>query len=304
MRSTAIVIFAFNRPDHLAETLAHLSRAEGVNDLPLYVFVDGARHEREQEAVLAVRALAENFSHPQKTLHFKARNSGLKASVLAGVQIVFEQCDQIIVLEDDICVHPDFLQYHLKCLNLYEAQSDIWSVSAYVIPAIGKALHTQTGQELFMAPRASSWGWSTWKSRWQQAVWDKEIVLKHATQNCMAYHKTGGDKLRMLMREMAGKSSSWAILWDYSHFMHGAYCVYPHTSYVRNIGLDHSGTHSRPSAAYAADLTELKPVVKFEPVLNVVPAVNNAFRRINLKFYRTPFDLLKCMFHKLKAVFR
>lgn len=292
MPETALLIFAFNRPDHLRETLSHLLNAHGSSDLPLYFFIDGARNSQEANKVKEVEQLARDYPHPHKTIHVSQENKGLRSSVIGGMSSVFADFDAAIVLEDDICVHPDFIGYHLNCLEIYRNRQDIWSVSGYVIPAVGKACMHACQQEVFMAPKSSSWGWSTWKSRWEQAVWDKQIIARHLRLHVSSYRQTGGDKLRMLLRELSGKSSSWAILWDYSHFMHGAACIYPNNSLVINIGLDYSGTHSKPSKAYTVSFSGYRKIVQFPPDIAPQREVYRIFGGINRKWYREPLDWL------------
>lgn len=301
MGNTAIVIFAFNRPDHLEKTLLHLAACHTYRQFPLYFFIDGPRNNLESEKVNEVKKLAAEYDHGDKRIFSSQINAGLRPSVLNGMNSVFKEFERAIVLEDDICVHPDFLDYHLNCLDLYENHHQIWSVSGFIIPRLGKKLNDLTAKEMFLAPRASSWGWSTWRSRWEMAVWDKQIIFDHFRRHFIAYHRSGGDKLRMLVREMEGKSSSWAILWDYNHFMNKAGCIYPFSSYITNIGLDHSGTHSKPFAAYEMDLQAHRSVIKFETNPVSDPPVNRAFSRINRKLYRLPFDFIRLLILILKG---
>lgn len=301
MPNTSIVIFAFNRPDHLAKTLEHLSRADRFLELPVCFFIDGPRNDGEKEAVSEVLNLANSFQHPNVQIHANPENKGLRPSIISGLSKVFKQFDQAIILEDDILVHPEFISYHLNCLDVFNARNDVWSVSGFVIPQVGKDCFKATNEDILLAPRASSWGWSTWKVKWQQAIWDNNAIKAHFLNNYWTYHKTGGDKLRMLTRELSGKSSSWAIIWDYNHFMNSSFCVYPSSSLVANIGLDYSGTHSKPKDNYAVNLDDFKGNFDFKSNIQIHNKVFKIFSKINLKFYRLPFDLLKVLVLKFKS---
>lgn len=298
--STAIVIFAFNRPDHLQQTLAHLSLNPEVGDLPVYFFIDGPRNEKDVKAIQQVKDLAQSFNAAKLNILARDKNLGLKRSVIAGISSVFESHEQAIILEDDICVSEKFVAYHLACLEKYKADNSIWSVSGYVIPELGANIEKVCTQPVVLAQRASSWGWSTWKSRWVQAEWNSDKVFSHFKDNYKSYGKTSGDKLRMIVRELGGKSSSWAIIWDYNHFLNNAYCIYPTHSYVRNIGLDNSGTHSKPKKSYVVDtLNNYLPVLP--DVLIPDSKVKALFSKINWKPYRWPLDtwrLLKLLLSK------
>lgn len=293
---TAIILFAFNRPEHLRETVEHLKLNKEFGQMSVFVFIDGPRHEGERQAVEKVKAVAQSVRAEGVEIVARESNLGLKRSVISGISRVFEQYEQAIILEDDICVSPEFIAFHLQCLDLYRDRPDIWSVSGFVIPEVGEKSRQLSGESAVLAQRASSWGWSTWKSRWSQAQWDSAEVLKQLAGNYRAYDKTGGDKLRMLVRELSGNSSSWAIIWDYNHFTHQAYCVYPVESYIRNIGLDNSGTHSKPLKAY--DVAELNhSPIDLNPEIRVNNKVLSVFSHINRKPYRWLLDRYRL--HKL-----
>jgi hypothetical protein len=229
---------------------------------------------------------------------------GLKASVKNGISHVLSKHETVIVLEDDICVNQNFLEFHNTCLQKYKENQEVWYVSAFVIPKIGKNIENRTRERYFLAQRASSWGWSTWKDRWEQVEWDEKILFEclNRDDNYKKYYSTGGDKIRMLLDCFEKKNNSWAIIWDLNHFINKTYCLYPSRSFASNIGLDNSGVHSKPKASYNVDLKNWD----FDPLqLPERPAnpsfVRNKFRQINKKLYRDVLDLLR--FRRLKKNF-
>lgn len=302
MKKTAIVIFAFNRPDHLSATLDYLSRSKKAFELPLIFFIDGPRNDAEKKAVEDVVNLAEKFIHPLKQIYCQKSNYGLKKSVITGINVVFETFDQAIILEDDICINQEFINFHLKCLEMYYERNDIWSISGFVIPEIGYKANKITSEELVLAPRASSWGWSTWKYKWNQANWDSKFIANSLKFNYKDYSRTGGDKLRMLLREIEGKSNSWAIIWDYNHFINKAYCVYPVKPLIKNIGLDNSGTHSKPKKAYEVILDEGYITSKFLKDIKPNESIMKLFSKINRKLHRFPLDFFNLLKFKITRI--
>ena len=292
MHSHAIVVYAFNRPEHLAQTLQHLQEALGVNQIPLYFFIDGPRNDKDKSKIAEVQKLIEGFSHPLKKVHASVENFGLRNSVIGGLNRVFEEAETAMVLEDDICIHPEFINFHKLCLKNYSNQRNVFSISAYVIPQVGKECEYIAKEELFLAQRASSWGWSTWANRWKMAVWDNKVIASKYLKQPLAYHRSGGDKIRMLHNELLGKSHSWAIIWDFNHFMNQAYGLYPNRSLVKNVGLDDSGTHSKPYAPYQVDLNSFQIIRVYPFKIEVNTRVQKVFREINRKVYRYPLDLL------------
>ncbi|MCC6818177.1 MAG: hypothetical protein IT245_04745, partial [Bacteroidia bacterium] len=162
----------------------------------------------------------------------------------------------------------------------------------FVIPEIGLLAQKVSNDSIVIAQRASSWGWSTWKSRWNKAVWDSNYIFENFKANHALYNKTSGDKLRMLVRELGGRNSSWAIIWDYNHFMNHAYCIYPTHSLIRNIGLDNSGTHSKPLKYYEVDEFSGKEI-RLPSVLLPNTKIDALFSKINRKPHRWLLDKFK-----------
>jgi len=60
----------------------------------------------------------------------------------------------------------------------------------------------------------------------------------------------GSDLPQLLELQMKQKIDSWAIRFCFAHYQNSAYCVHPRTTLVHNMGLDGSGTHSRPERRF------------------------------------------------------
>ena len=300
-----VAIFVYNRPDHFRQVIGFLQKNNGASETDLYIFSDGARTGRDKEAVDAIRDFSGHIKGFRDVQVFSSeQNLGLKASVRKGISHVLSLHDSVIVVEDDICTNRNFLDYHNDCLGKYKDQAHVWSVSGYVIPAMGKAVKEQTGETYFLIPRASSWGWSTWKDRWEKVNWDEHSLLKHLGEGdtYKRYFATGGDKIRMLLDCFEKKNNSWAIIWDFNHFLNGGYCLYPTRSFVRNIGLDRSGVHSKPREEYAVELEDWPFDPSALPEKPVSPPLaQKIYRRLNRKIYRDILD--RWRFGNLKLKF-
>jgi hypothetical protein len=127
-------------------------------------------------------------------------------------------------------------------------------------------------------------------------VWDDQQVKEYLfnDRNLERYNASGGDKLRMLFNNFDRKINSWAILWDFCHFMNDGYCLYPSRSFASNIGLDHSGTHTKRLPEYEVSLSDWpfdSESLPESPHLN--PVVSKVFRNINRKFYRDILDYFR-----------
>lgn len=239
-----IILFVYNRPHHTKLTLDSIKKNELSKQSELFIFSDGAKNEGDKEKVEEVRKLISGVSGFKNVTIFKSeKNKGLANSVIFGVTKIFEVYDKLIVFEDDILCSSNFLKFINKALDFYRNNPQIFSVSGYTFPL---EFPLNYEDEIFVSYRASSWGWATWKDRWEKADWEvKDFDLfKNDKIRQREFNRGGEDLTTMLFKQKLGKIDSWAIRWGYSHYLNNAFCLYPKNSMIKNIGHDNSGTHS------------------------------------------------------------
>src|SRR5699024_3409085 len=95
-------------------------------------------------------------------------NKGLANSVISGVTKVIDKFGKVIVIEDDLISSTDFLSYMNNALEFYEMNKSIWSISGYNIPI---DIPSNYKHDVYLSYRGCSWGWATWKNRWNQTDW-------------------------------------------------------------------------------------------------------------------------------------
>lgn len=256
MRYAPVVIFGYNRPEHLRRTINALAENYGAKNTEIFLFLDGAKGNRDNELVEEVHRIGQNLISDSRfggvSVSVSEENRGLANSVINGVGKVIKKWGRVIVLEDDLVTSKDFLQFMNDCLNYYEEYEKIWSISGYTfdLPSLNKI-----GADVYFGYRASSWGWATWQDRWFTVDWNvtdysrfRYRLLKRARFN------RGGTNLSDMMdRQMAGDVNSWAIRWCYSQFKQDKLTVFPCKSKVTNVGQDGSGTHSNIKNQYEAN---------------------------------------------------
>lgn len=256
-RLAPIVLFCYNRPRHLQQTIESLQKNALAPESELFIYSDGARNERDELAVSEVRRYVANVSG-FKNVHVIAaeRNKGLAASVIAGVSEVLTRNGKVIVLEDDMLSASDFLVFMNQALDTYAERPDIFSVTGYTPPAQYPAGYPN---DVFLAPRASSWGWGTWVHKWAQADWQVRDFqsLKNDSKRQNAFNRGGEDLWPMLAKQQKGVIDSWAIRWTYAQFRNHAFGLYPVRSKIKNIGTDGTGTNfTFESGEYGQEMAE------------------------------------------------
>ncbi|MEJ2105602.1 MAG: glycosyltransferase [Ignavibacteriaceae bacterium] len=249
-----IILFVYNRPEHTRQTLEYLSKNKLAESFKLFIFSDGPKTEKDQQKVSEVRDLLKNIKgFKEIKIAEREKNLGLANSVINGVNQIFKSYEKVIVLEDDIISSPSFLKFMNDALDFYKADEKIFSVSGYPYPV---KIPASYNKDVFIAHRASSWGWGTWKDRWQKVDWelkDYSSLLKNIEdQNLLK--EAGEDLLPMLKAQIKDEVDSWAIRWTYTQLKNNAFCLYPVSPLCKNIGTDWSGTHSSSSKKLNVEL--------------------------------------------------
>ncbi|NDF16115.1 glycosyltransferase, partial [bacterium] len=81
-----VVVFAYNRPDHLEKTLLALSRNELAAETGVTVYSDGSRDAKAVDAVNGVRKLVREFKgFKSLALIEREVNFGLAKNIISGV---------------------------------------------------------------------------------------------------------------------------------------------------------------------------------------------------------------------------
>lgn len=254
-----IIVFCYNRKEHLEKTLYALEQNRLANQSEIYIFADGSRGEKDKEAVEEVRDYLKVYRTKTcfKTIEVieSEKNKGLANSIIEGVSRIIEKYGKVIVVEDDLVTSADFLEYMNQTLDFYEEDEKIWSVTGYTLPLKGLKTYKE---DVYLSYRASSWAWGTWKDRWETVDWDvkdfKELSQSPKMQKQL--NRGGREMFQMLKAQQEGKNNSWAIRWCYSQSKQNKYTVHPKFCKVKNIGGDGSGENSLASKKYLTELDD------------------------------------------------
>mgnify|MGYP001851470698 CR=1 FL=1 len=258
MRDMApIVLFVYNRPDHTKRTVEALAKNKLAQYSNLYIISDGYKDENQKDKVISVREYIHSIESKKMFKKVEVienvKNKGLATSIISGVSLILNLYDKIIVLEDDLVVSSDFLEYMNRALIFYEKKNNVWSVSGYT-PELYCLL--KYDKDVYASPRGCSWGWGTWKNRWCKVDWkvrDYELFKRNRKMK-KEFLKGGPDMVKMLEDQMNGKIDSWAIRWCYQECKEQMITIYPRVSRVQNIGCDNTGTHCGYSNMYDVHL--------------------------------------------------
>lgn len=256
MNVAPVIIFNYNRPDHSLRVWDALSRNELARDTELYLYCDGPKENASLEMkqrILSLHEQAKQYAiDAPKTGKFKAvhvvcaeANKGLANSIIGGVSDVMSKHSRVIVLEDDLLTSQYFLKYMNTALDKYGSYPAVFSIGGYNFPPQKMSIPKDYPYDAYVSVRCCSWGWATWKEKWERIDWSlnyMEEFLKQPEQ-IEAFNRGGDDLTEMLCMQRDHKIDSWAIRFAFQHFYHHAVTILPCVSYVDNIGCDGTGEH-------------------------------------------------------------
>jgi len=276
MQIAPIVLFAYNRPWHLAQTVEALRQNELADQSDLVIYSDGPKNPADLLKVEEVRKYIRTIEgfHSIKIVQ-REKNYGLAASIITGVAEIINDYGRIIAMEDDLVTSPYFLKYMNEALNYYEKEDRVISIVGYIYPVEGLP-------ETFFLRGTDCLGWGTWKRGWDLFEADGQKLLselkKHKLTKPFDYNGAY-PYTKMLEHQIQGKVSSWAIRWHASGFVKGLLTLFPGRSLVMHIGGDGSGTNCEVTSHLDVQLS-------FAPVqIEDIPVMEHEVARKKIQRY-------------------
>jgi len=280
-----LALFVYNRGDHTQSVLDRLCQNLLIEKTPLFIFSDAPKGPKDSPQVERVRGILRKYNHlGELRIVEREENYGLSRSIITGVTELLNRYGKVIVLEDDLVTSPYFLKFMNGALNHYENDQRIMSVSGFNFPTSKKVPPEYYPHDVYLSRRNTSWGWATWKDRWEKVDWeisDYDDFLRDKKAQ-MSFDLGGSDLTKMLIAQMEGRIDSWAIRFAYAHFRQGGYSLVPTRSYIYNIGHDGSGTHCKAGTGYEDETNVSKKHVTFPGKLEPDDIVLDAYRKVYL----------------------
>lgn len=242
-----IVVFAYNRVEHLKKTINALLLCEEAKHSDFFLFCDG--YKSSVKEIQNVRDYANEIDGFKSTTIINSEiNLGLAASIVNGVTLVLKKYDAVIVLEDDLVVSTKFLKYMNESLDYYKNNDLVWHISGWSYPGLVSA------KDVFCWRVMNCWGWGTWKEKWIHFNKEPLRITNNWTKDQINKFNLDGyyDFYNQITQNATGKKNTWAVFWYATIFENDGLCINPTKTLVYNIGMDGSGTNSGLSNIYTS----------------------------------------------------
>jgi len=246
-----IAFIVFNRPELTAQVFECIRAARPKE---LFVIADGPRQEEEREACQRTREIATAVDWDcEVRTNFSESNLGCGKRVSSGIDWLFEQCDQAIILEDDCVADPTFFPYCADLLDKYRNDERIAMISGDNF--LQGYTDSTTPESYYFSRFALIWGWATWKRAWKNYDFEMKEwpTLKGNGWLEKTYGRNSHTQLRRrnFDRVYSGAIDTWDTQWQYTVLRHNSLVILPAVNLISNIGFGESATHTKTVTSQA-----------------------------------------------------
>jgi hypothetical protein len=300
-----IIVFAYNRPEHLRKTLTWLSQNELADQSVLYIYCDGPKPNASLEQLDKIQK-ARQVAHQLaivpvfSEVHFVEReeNLGLGTSIITGVTEIIRQYGKVIVLEDDLQTSPLFLDYMNKCLDHYENRKSVFSISSLSRPHPERFYPKDYLYDVYVSLVHHPTGWATWADRWMQVDWGVNLFDEVRKQPAMieAFRRIEYGEYDALIHQQAIGQNVWSVRFSFAHFVNHAVSICPIVSYINHIGWDSEATNAKGSSQWNFERLADKKEIRLLDVLYEDKRIINAWYSFSIPQRRSKWEKLKNWF--------
>ena len=248
-----IAIFVFNRPTETARVFA---RIRAVRPKTLRVICDYAREGKSGEgaAVAEVLQVFQGIDWPcDVQYNIAERNLGCRMRLQSGLDWLFDEFPEVIILEDDCLPEPTFFDFMRDKLHEFRENPNVGLVSGTNFQPLPRS--RSTGHYFSELPHI--WGWGSWARVWKNyepdaASWATE---DQATLLRRVFHYRIYRKAWQEILDNINVVNTWDYQLCFTLWRHKQLCVVPKVNLVTNIGLNEGGTHTRAASAHFQNRT-------------------------------------------------
>ncbi len=238
-----VALFVFNRPQFTARVL---SAIEAAKPRRLFVVGDGPRpgDERDQELVGETRALIGRIDSEVEVLTcYSDTNLGCGRRIATGLDWVFANTEEAIILEDDCVPDPTFFRFCEELLHRYRDDERVQMVSGCnVLPP-----RVADPYSYYFSRCYHIWGWATWARAWQHYDFEMKAWPELRDTSWLRRHLGSAQAARVARflfdQTYADEVGQWDFQWVLAGWRRAAVSVTPRVNLVTNIGFGEGATH-------------------------------------------------------------
>lgn len=294
----AALIIGYSRPAGILNLIKSLT-LNGVTRI--YISIDGPKNARDIKNQQIIQKVISDY-YNDKSVQIKVLkqeiNLGIAVSVIGAIDWFFSQEDYGLILEDDLLISPDFLNYANICLEKYSNIPNVWMISGSQLLS-----GLSSKSETIWVNYPMIWGWATWANKWKEMrsslIEDKNTTFSQSLNYRNLYWKVGAKRV------LSGKVDTWDTPLAFEFKVQNKFCILPPLNLVSNIGFDELATHTtKMENGVGTPIENVKKpiIINLDPEIKQVKNFNlNLESKIfNIKFRHLFLPLIAFLFDNFK----
>lgn len=241
--TTPVVLLIFRRPDLTQQVFNAIAQAKPSK---LFIVADGPRTPEEAKLCEETRAVIQQVNWECEVFtNFADKNMGLKRRVASGLDWVFSQVEEAIILEDDCLPAPSFFHFCQTLLEHYRHDERVVLISGNNF----QFGHQSIEDSYYFSRYPHIWGWATWRAAWKHfdismATWP-EVRDANLLENILENPYELKYWTDIFEKTYNGLVDSWSYIWTYCCWLQNGLSILPSTNLVSNIGFRDDAVHTK-----------------------------------------------------------
>ncbi|MEH1835701.1 MAG: glycosyltransferase family 2 protein [Nostoc sp.] len=249
---TPVTFIIFKRPQTTEKVFDAIRQAKPTK---LFVIADGPRTDREGEAEKceATRAIIERVDWNCEVIkNYSDINLGCAKRVSSGLDWVFNNVEETIILEDDCIPHPTFFRFSEEMLEKYRDDTRISTISAQNLQFGRK----RTNYSYYFSRYTLCWGWASWRRAWQHydltlKLW-QEVQAENLLHDILIDPKAVSYWRRIFQSVYNNPTATiWDYQWTFACWIQGSLSIIPNVNLISNVGVGPDSTHFTSSQGFS-----------------------------------------------------
>ena len=249
---TPITFIIFKRPETTAKVF---ERIRQVKPKKLFVIADGPRSDREGEAekCATTRAIIEQVDWDCEVIkNYSEVNLGCAKRVSSGLDWVFNNVEETIILEDDCIPHITFFQFCEQLLEKYRYDTRITSIAAQNAQLGQK----RTDYSYYFSSYSHCWGWASWRRAWKHydlyiKLWPE--IKKTKILNDILLDSKAVSYWQNIFNSIYENPTgiTWDYQWTFASWMQNGLNIIPNVNLIQNVGVGEDSTNFNSSQDFS-----------------------------------------------------
>jgi glycosyltransferase involved in cell wall biosynthesis len=239
-----VAFLIFNRPELTRKVFASIAQAKPSK---LLVVADGPRADipDDREKCSEARAIIGRIDWDCEVLtNYSSANMGCRARISTGLEWVFANVEEAIILEDDCIPHPTFFRFCKELLTRYRDDPRVMMISGNNFQ-MGR---NRTPYSYYFSRFFHCWGWATWRRAWKHYDIDMELWPSLRDGSWLLHVLENKAQARTFLKnldDVAGGADTWDYQWVFSCMVRNGLSIVPSRNLVTNVGFSEDGTSVR-----------------------------------------------------------